>query len=150
MNKREIAIENFKLGYNCAQSVVLAFQDEIKVDKEFLLKMASPFGAGIASLRDVCGAVSGMIIVFGILYGYDQPKNLQVKTEVYNNARSLIEQFKIKMNSHICRDLIAVSEQTLQPHERDASYYSKRKSCIECVGSAAEIIENYIKNNPIA
>jgi len=111
--------------------------------------MASPFGAGIASLRDVCGAVSGMVMAFGFLYGYNQPNDIKVKTAVYDKARSLVEEFRNVFGSYVCKDLLAQAEQTIKPHERDANYYAKRKSCIDCVGLAAEILEKYINNNPI-
>ena len=40
MTRREAAMDNFRQGYNCAQSVVLAFEDILPVDKEQLSKLA--------------------------------------------------------------------------------------------------------------
>ena len=72
--REEIAMEYFKTGYNCSQAVVLAYKDLLNLDEETLLKLASSFGGGLGRLREVCGCVSGMAIVAGLLYGYSDPK----------------------------------------------------------------------------
>ena len=65
--------ELFTKGYNCSQSVVLAFCDETGLDSETALKISSSFGGGMGRLREVCGAVSEMFIVAGMLDGYSNP-----------------------------------------------------------------------------
>ena len=65
-NARERAMELFKQGYNCSQSVFGAFAEECGIDFETALKLSSSFGGGMARLREVCGAVSGMFMVAGI------------------------------------------------------------------------------------
>ncbi|MEG1158618.1 MAG: C-GCAxxG-C-C family protein, partial [Christensenellaceae bacterium] len=64
------AKENFEKGYNCTQAVVLAYAKEMGLDDETVLKIASSFGGGMGKLREVCGAVSGMFMVAGMLKGY--------------------------------------------------------------------------------
>ena len=66
MDRGNLAKEYFMQGYNCAQSVLLAFSDVTGLDEDFAAKMASSFGGGIGRLREVCGAVSSMMTVFGI------------------------------------------------------------------------------------
>ena len=78
-DRGEQARDYFKQGYNCTQSVALAFSDEIGIEKSRMLKMVSSFGGGMGRLREVCGAVSGMFFVAGALYGYDDPKDMQTK-----------------------------------------------------------------------
>ena len=56
MTRREIAIENFKKGYNCSQAIIMAFENMLPVDKDMLSKMASSFGGGMGRLREVCGS----------------------------------------------------------------------------------------------
>ena len=75
MTKAQTAHKYFKDGYNCCQAVALAFCDELGMDKETVLKLASSFGGGIGRLREVCGAVSGMCMVLGVKYGYSDPKS---------------------------------------------------------------------------
>lgn len=67
----QTACSLFRQGYNCAQAVVGAFCDEIGMTQSAALRLASAFGGGMGRMREVCGAVSGMYMVLGILYGYD-------------------------------------------------------------------------------
>ena len=73
----------FLEGYNCSQSVVGAFCEELGLEKEQAVRMASSFGGGMGRLREVCGCVSGMFMIVGYLYGYDDPK-------VYNGKKESI------------------------------------------------------------
>ena len=66
-SRRIAAMDNFLKGYNCTQSVVLAFSDLIDIDRDTLMKLSCSFGGGMARLREVCGSVSGMFIVAGLL-----------------------------------------------------------------------------------
>ena len=70
MKKAEKAAAIFKEGYNCAQAVALSFAEDVDMDRESLAKLASSFGGGMGRLREVCGAVSGMFLIYGMLYGY--------------------------------------------------------------------------------
>jgi hypothetical protein len=67
------AAELFLNGYNCAQAVAMSFCDVTGLDEAFTAKMISSFGGGMGRLREVCGAVSGMFMVLGYLYGYNEP-----------------------------------------------------------------------------
>ena len=73
MDHREYAAKLFLDGYNCAQAVMVAFCDVTGLEEKYAAKMISSFGGGMGRLREVCGAVSGMLMVAGLLYGYDTP-----------------------------------------------------------------------------
>ena len=151
MTRREKAMANFKKGYNCSQSIILAYQDMIPIDKSILSKMASSFGGGMGRLREVCGSVSGMFLIAGILYGYDEPETGQVKAEHYARIQELARRFEEKHGSIICREMLGLSvkHDVPVPEARTSEYYKKRP-CAEIIGDAAEIIEQYIKENPIS
>ncbi len=146
MTRREMAMANFMKGYNCSQSVVLAFADMLPVNESDLLKMASSFGGGMGRLREVCGSVSGMFIVIGLLYGYDGPETGQVKAEHYKRVQELAHRFEEKHGSIVCRELLGlnVKREAPTPEARTKEYYKKRP-CPEIIGDAAEILEEYIK-----
>ncbi len=146
MTRREMAMANFMKGYNCSQSVVLAFADMLPVKESELLKMASSFGGGMGRLREVCGAVSGMFIVIGLLYGYDGPETGPVKAEHYKRVQELARRFEEKHGSIVCRELLGlnVKREAPTPEARTKEYYKKRP-CPEIIGDAAEILEEYIK-----
>lgn len=148
MTKREIAENYFKQGYNCAQSVVLTFSKEINLDEKTALMLASPFGGGMGRLRETCGAVSGMLIVLGLLKGYSSFDDIKEKTELYSLVQKLVLQFKEKNGSYTCRELLNLPDGNSNPvpEKRTETYYKKRP-CALLVGDATEILDNYLNNN---
>lgn len=145
MTRREIAINNFKEGYNCTQAVVLAFQDVLTIDAKELCKIASPFGGGISRMRETCGAVTGMVLVLGNLIGYDTPEMGGKKHELYKNTQEILKIFENKYGSLTCRRLLnlEVKHDDPKPSERDHSFFMNRP-CPELIGGAAEILENFL------
>lgn len=144
-SRREIAMELFLQGYTCAQSVVIAFEDILPLDREMLARVSSSFGGGMGRLREVCGTVSGMFIVIGILQGFDTDKPGEAKATHYAKVQELAHRFEDRNGSIVCRELLGldVKREAPVPEERTAEYYKKRP-CKELVGSAAEILEEYL------
>ncbi len=144
-------MDNFFKGYNCAQSLVLAFADMLPVDEALLSKLASSFGGGMGRLREVCGSVSGMFMVAGMLYGYDRPETGQVKADHYARIQELAHRFEEKHGSIVCREMLGLSvkREAPTPEARTQEYYKKRP-CAEIIGDAAEILDQYIKENPVS
>jgi len=146
ITKRDIAENYFKQGYNCAQSVALAFKEEVGMDEQTLLKAVSPFGGGMGRLREVCGSVSGMLFVLGCVEGYSSPADDAIKKQVYANVQRLVVQFKDKNGSYICRELLALKENVSDPTpEKRSEQYYKKRPCGMLVGDAAEILEKYFE-----
>lgn len=145
-----LAMEYFKDGYNCSQSVFLAFCNEFGMDFEMALKISSSFGAGMGRLREVCGAVSGMFMVAGMVYGYTDPKDHKSKTEHYERIQQLAKEFQDNNRSIICRELLGLGtgKDSPVPELRTAEYYKKRP-CVELVGMAAEIMEKYMEEHNV-
>ena len=143
----DYAKELFKRGYNCSQSVLVAFCDETGLDIEDALKISSSFGGGMGRLREVCGAVSGMFMVVGMKYRYTDPTDKQKKSEHYNLIQSLAKQFEQSNQSIICRDLLKINSKhdVPIPEDRTEAYYKKRP-CAELVEYAAQILDEYIEN----
>lgn len=137
-NYEEIAKQNFISGYNCCQSVVLAFADDLNIDRDCALKIASSFGGGMGRLREVCGAVSGMFMVAGLKCGYSDPSDKEAKAAHYKLIQSMAEDFKKTNCSIVCRELLKGCGTSPVPDERNAEYYKKRP-CAELVAQAAEI-----------
>ena len=142
----ERARDLFLEGYNCAQAVFMAFSELTGVDEKTAALLSSSFGGGMGRMREVCGAVSGMFMAAGILYGYDSPEASPEKAEHYKRIQDLAASFKERNGSIICRDLlggIAKQGETHVPDARTAEYYKKRP-CTRMVEDAAEILEKYI------
>lgn len=144
-----MAMANFYEGYNCSQSIVLAFADLIPIEKSTLLRMASSFGGGMGRLREVCGSVTGMFMIAGILYGYDGPETGQVKADHYARIQELARRFEETHGSIVCREMLGLSvrHDVPVPEARTQEYYKKRP-CPEIIGDAADLLEQYIKENP--
>ena len=142
--KRAMAL--FKEGYNGSQAVFLAFSDLYDIDEKTALKLSSSFGGGMGRMREVCGAVSGMFMVAGTLFGYDDPKAHEEKAEHYARIQELAGHFSEVNGSIVCRTLLGLEEgkSSPVPEKRTESYYKKRP-CGQLVGMAAAIMENYIR-----
>lgn len=147
----ELAKDYFKEGYNCSQSVFLAFFDEYDMDFEAAIKISSSFGGGMGRLREVCGAVSGMFMVAGLVYGNTDPNDHKKKIEHYERIQYLAKKFKEKTHSIICRELLGLGagDDKPEPELRTAEYYNKRP-CVELVCIAAEIMEQYMEENKLS
>lgn len=140
MNYGEKAENLFRQGYNCAQAVALAFAGETGADPESLLKLASSFGGGMGRLREVCGAVSGMFMVAGLLKGYSDPGDYDGKREHYARIQRMAEAFRAENGSIVCRELLGLPDGAdgSVPEKRSQAYYQKRP-CPCLVACAAEI-----------
>lgn len=148
--RKEKSMALFEDGYNCAQSVFLAFEDLHGIERHTAATLSSSFGGGMGRLREVCGAVSGMFMTVGILYGYDDPKAKEEKADHYARIQELARDFEKENGSIVCRELLGLSvkREVPVPEARTAEYYKKRP-CKELVGYAAEILEQYIAEHPI-
>lgn len=146
MNHADKAYELFMEGYNCAQAVFSAFCDVTNIDFETSLVLSSSFGGGMGRLREVCGAVSGMLMVAGALYGYTNPKGNAEKAEHYKRVQALAYKFQEENGSYVCKVLLGLDKASdPNPSERTNEYYKKRP-CAELVRNAAQIMDDYINS----
>lgn len=145
MTHKEKAMALFHEGYNCAQSVVLAYSDVLDMDAATLSRMSCSFGGGMGRLREVCGAASGMCMVAGLLRGYDGPETGEVKAAHYARIQELAKAFEAHNGAIVCRELLGLQQKHDEPAPaaRTTDYYENRP-CAGLVGSAAEILENYL------
>ncbi len=148
MNRAEKAAELFLQGYNCAQAVVVAYSDLTGMSPEFSARIASSFGGGMGRLREVCGAVSGMFMVAGILYGYDNCDDDNEKKAHYTRIQELAAKFREKEGSIICREILDNPPSDPAPSPRTQEYYAQRP-CARMVYDATQILEAYIQTHPI-
>jgi C_GCAxxG_C_C family probable redox protein len=138
------AAELFLGGYNCAQAVAVAFCDLTGLEEKQAAKMASAFGGGMGRLREVCGAVSGMLLVLGILDGYDDPTDDAAKKALYSRVQELAREFREENGSIICRELLDNPPADPNPTPRTADFYTQRP-CARMVLTAARILDEYLQ-----
>lgn len=143
--KSEIAATKFKEGYNCAQSVIYSFCDELNLDKDTALKIACGFGGGMGRKQEVCGAITGGIMVLGSKHGRGENDESEVMSENYKKVSELLELFEKKHGTYICRNLLNNCElQTDEGQQRFKDNDLKSKVCIPCVQSVVEILEKIL------
>ena len=148
MERDLYAAELFLKGYNCAQAVAIAFCDVTGLEEAFAAKMASSFGGGMGRMREVCGAVSGMLLVAGLLYGYDSENDGREKKEHYALVQLLAGKFREQAGSIVCRDILKNPPSDPNPTPRTAEYYAQRP-CTRMVMLATQILEDYIREHPV-
>ena len=145
MEKGKMAKQLFENGYNCSQAIVLAFKDELNIEEKTLLSLSSSFGGGISRLREVCGCISGMAIVLGVLYGDYDPLDNNAKANHYQLIQKLSLKFKEKFSSYICADLLDKVKQvdSYIPEIRNKEYYANRP-CGKYISYMADLIKQEI------
>ena len=135
-------------GYNCCQAVVMAYNDLFDIDDRMAASLSSGFGGGMGRMREVCGSVSGMVILAGLISPADDPSDKGGRTRNYALVQDVAGEFRKINGSIVCRELLGLTpigssstapNESPEPSERTSEYYSKRP-CEELVGISARII----------
>ena len=141
-------------GYNCCQAVVLAYNDIFRIDDETAAAMSSGFGGGMGRMREVCGAVSGMVMLAGLIRPATDPTVKDWRTANYALVQEMAGEFKTINGSIVCKELLGlvpmgssqqVPQESPEPSDRTPEYYKKRP-CEELVGISARIVGEKIKS----
>jgi len=142
MERSEQAKEHFLSGYNCAQSVVLSFAEDLKYSKELALKMSAGFGGGMGKQQETCGAVTGAIMVLGLLKGEEVNNNDELKAEAYSSVKVLTKEFTAAYKTTTCRDLINCDLNTPEGSAKFKDEKIMENVCAGCVSKAVQIVES--------
>ncbi len=123
------AMENHKKGYNCCQAVACAYADLVGVDEETMFRVAEGFGAGMGGLEGVCGAISGAVMLAGLKTSTGNLENPNSKGKTYLESKEILERFKEKNQSIICKELKGIETKKIL------------RTCAGCIQDAAQIAE---------
>ena len=148
MDHREKVAQLFLQGYNCAQAMMVAYCDVTGLTPDFAARMASSFGGGMGRMREVCGAVSGMLMVAGLLYGYEIPGDDVSKKAHYHLVQHLAGKFREEAGSIVCREILKNPPSDPNPTPRTAEFYAQRP-CARMLILAAEILDEYMAEHPV-
>ena len=142
----EIAVSKFSEGYNCAQSVFYSYCDALQFDQNNTLKMTCGFGAGMGRKGEVCGAVSGGIMVIGAKYGRGEGDDRTATELTYKKTRELMDRFDKKHGTFICRKLLHGCELTTEEGQRHFKETDLANTiCQPCVRSVVEILDSVME-----
>lgn len=135
-------------GYNCCQAVVMAYNDVFGIDDDTAAALSSGFGGGMGRMREVCGSVSGMVMLAGLIAPAADPSVKVDRTKNYALVQQMAEEFKALNGSIVCKELLglvpmgsgaAACKESPEPSDRTPEYYQKRP-CEELVGISARIV----------
>ena len=135
-------------GYNCCQAVVLAYNDIFGIDDETAAAMSSGFGGGMGRMREVCGSVSGMVMLAGLIRPATDPTVKDWRTANYALVQEMAGEFKGINGSIVCKELLGrvpmgsngqAPKEAPEPSDRTPEYYKKRP-CEELVGISSSIV----------
>jgi C_GCAxxG_C_C family probable redox protein len=141
------AEDRFREGFSCAQSVFSAFAEEI-LGREAALRTASSFGAGMARRGDTCGAVTGALMVLGLLYGRTEAEDTDAKELNYLLANRFIDRFEASKGSRICRELLGFDPGSEEGRRRLREDPELGDRCTGYVREAAAILAGIIASDP--
>lgn len=148
MTEKERARELFLEGYNCSQSVFVAFSHRFGIDESTAKKISAGLGGGLGRQREVCGAVSAASMVLGDIVAAQEGSDQTSKKENYELVREFCDRFRQRHCSIICREMIKdlAKNKGAVPDERTPEYYQKRP-CLRVIEDAAEILMQMLEEN---
>lgn len=129
MNKVDLGYNLHKKGYNCAQSVALAFADDLNIEKETLFKISEGLGLGMGNMQNACGALTGAILIGSLKTSSGNLKNPDSKAKSYTVSKEIYDRFLKKIGAINCKDIKCI--ETGNPI----------CSCDDCIKYGIEIIE---------
>ncbi len=145
MNRSEIAVNKFKEGYCCAQSVLYSYAEQLGISEDLALRLANGFGAGMGRRQEVCGAVSGAILVLGLIYGRGVNDGKDKHEYTYLKVRELIEKFEAQHANVNCKNLLDGCDLNTTAGQNHFKSKNMIEQCYGYVDSVVKILEEIIR-----
>lgn len=141
MSNAEIAINKFKDGYSCAQSVVFSYADKLGISGDLALKMGTGFGGGMGRKQEVCGAITGGILVLNLLYGRGENDDKEKGDLNFAKVRELINKFEDKYGTNNCKKLLDGCELLTPEGQELFKSENLKEKCFDCVTFAVNVLD---------
>ncbi len=138
----EAAVGTFREGFNCSQAILSTYGGEFGLERETALKAAAAFGGGMGGLGEVCGAVTGALVVIGLRYGHKEAKDRETKAKTYARARDFAGRFRSRHGALCCRELLGCDLTTPEGMAKARQQGLFTELCPRLVRTAAEILED--------
>jgi C_GCAxxG_C_C family probable redox protein len=142
--KVEAAVACFREGFNCSQAILSVWGGEFGLERETALRVSSAFGAGMGRLGEVCGAVTGALIVIGLKHGQTEAKDKETKERNYSLVRDFVGRFRSRNGSLLCRELLGCDLTTAEGMETAKQKGLFTERCPRFVRDAGEILEDVL------
>ncbi len=141
-------IDYHRQGFNCAESVLLGLCDYLKVENPFVPRIATGFGGGIGHTGNICGAITGAIMAFGIRFGRENPQDKDTRDKLYLLVASFLKDVEDNLGCLDCFSLIGVrldTEDGLRKYREE----NLREKCRQIVGTVERIARRYLTDGPL-
>jgi C_GCAxxG_C_C family probable redox protein len=137
------AVDMYRKGYNCAQSVLYAYAADLGLDPIAALKVSSGFGGGMGKIQSVCGAVTGAFMAIGYRFGMTKEGDAAAKEMTYTLVKRFADEFRRSHDSILCSDILGCD---LNTPEGKKFYKDNNltETCARCVGDAAGLLKSYL------
>lgn len=143
MNRKEKAVNYYIEGYNCSQAVFGAFCEELGLEKDIAMKIASGFGGGMRC-GEVCGAVTGALMVLGLKNGQVIGTDQEAKKKMNAIAETFQRHFKEKHGTNICKQLLGHEIYTKEGMAQVQQKGLSRSLCDCLIEDTVEIVEGML------
>ena len=140
----EKAVALFRQGFNCSQSVCAAYAEQFGLDRELALRVSGGFGGGIGRTGEICGALSGSIIIIGLKHSAVRGDDKAARLKTYDYVMEFLKRFKSRNNSLLCRELIGCDISTPEGYKRALDEKIIATRCPKFLRDAAEILDEIV------
>lgn len=131
-DKEITAVNNHNKQYNCTQSVLCSFADELDMDEALLFSMAEGFGLGMGGMEGTCGALSGAVLAAGLANSDGNIDDPATKAKTYKLSKELTKRFDEASGALICKELKGIGKS------------APLCSCENCIKNAARITQEIL------
>lgn len=143
----QAAVSTFREGFNCAQAVFSAYSDRFGLERQTALKLSNGFGAGMGRNQEVCGALSGAVMLIGLKYGKVVPDDKQAQEKTYAEVRKLFEEFSKANGSILCKEILGCNISTPDGMQYALDKNLFRTTCVKCVQDAATLVGRVLSSD---
>jgi C_GCAxxG_C_C family probable redox protein len=144
MKKSDNAVASFKSGFTCSSAVFSSFSEDLGLAGESAKKIACGFGAGVSKTGNICGAVSGSILVIGLKYGKTHTGDEGATEKTRALVREFIQEFTARNGSVNCTELLGYNLSNPEEYEKARRAGLFTTKCPGFVRDAAEILDRIL------
>ena len=141
---KDIAIQSFRSGMNCAQSVVTAYADLLNFDPDLAAGLSCGFGGGMGRLQQTCGALTGAFMVLGIHNSRLYSDRVELKNRTYTQVREINEKFAQSQGATDCRSLLGCDLQTDEGMQFHKDTNQSKMICEKCIAASIELLDEIV------
>lgn len=132
----------FECGYGCAESVLLAVCESLKIESVLIPRIASGFCGGISNTNGMCGAVVSGIMALNIVYGR---KNANESKDLnYKKVQQFQNMFAEKFGTTTCASLTDCDLST-EAGQSKFKELNVGQKCTDYTGEATRMVLELIK-----